>query len=202
MNKLTLKRLNEALMTFGDDFGGEDEISFSQTSSDQMNNTVNPVKQFIYKRIVGDDDSELTEVEIATLESWKNSTSTTNDNVVRAESLTHLKSLLSKSYKYLGDDGNYNWIDTTDVTSFSELFGHQKGSEKWNGDITRWNISNVTNMNYAFTGCYNFDRDLSKWDFSNVKYMSGCFNGCNEEFRQQMKQLVDTSNLKTKFNIF
>ena len=39
------------------------------------------------------------------------------------------------------------------------------------GDISKWNVSNVTNMSGLFEGS-NFNGDISEWDY-NVTNMSG-----------------------------
>lgn len=40
--------------------------------------------------------------------------------------------------------------------------------EDFNGDLSKWNVSNVTDMTNTFYGCKAFNGDLSKWDVSNV----------------------------------
>ena len=39
---------------------------------------------------------------------------------------------------------------------------------KFNSDISNWDVSNVTNMNFMFHGS-KFNGDISKWDVSNVQ---------------------------------
>ena len=57
------------------------------------------------------------------------------------------------------------------------------------GDISKWNVSNVTNMMYMFHGCRSFNQDISKWDVSNVEYYLSIFCNCpiKEEYKPKFK---------------
>ena len=48
----------------------------------------------------------------------------------------------------------------------------------FNGDISQWNVSNVTDMGLMFYGCLSFNNDISNWNVSNVKYTNGIFFDC------------------------
>ena len=39
-----------------------------------------------------------------------------------------------------------NCIDTSLITDMSDLFSKEYGLNKFNGDISKWNVSNVENM--------------------------------------------------------
>jgi hypothetical protein len=78
----------------------------------------------------------------------------------------------------------------------------------FNGDISKWNVSNVKNMSYMFSGkkagrrsIYPvlFIGDISKWDVSNVEDMSGMFN--LSEFNGDISKW-DVSNVKNTDRIF
>jgi hypothetical protein len=45
------------------------------------------------------------------------------------------------------------------------------------GPISKWNVSNVTDMNNLFKGKVDFNEDISDWDVSHVKDMSNMFLG-------------------------
>jgi surface protein len=46
---------------------------------------------------------------------------------------------------------------------------------KFNGDISRWDVSNVTDMKEMFYDG-KFNGDISRWDVSNVTNMKEMFN--------------------------
>ena len=69
---------------------------------------------------------------------------------------------------------NLNGINTSNITDMSDLFK----DINVNFDISKWDVSNVTNMKHMFFGCKNFNCDLSSWDVSKVKDMSGMFSWC------------------------
>ena len=94
---------------------------------------------------------------------------------------------------------NFNWIDTSLVTDMSNLFYENEfcagiDISRWNvsnvknmeymfaistfdGDISNWDVSNVTNMYSMFEHCKSFNSDISRWDVSNVTNMSWMFGG-------------------------
>jgi surface protein len=55
----------------------------------------------------------------------------------------------------------------------------------FNGDISKWNTSNVTEMAKMFSNS-KFNGDISKWNTSNVKYMQDMFN--NSIFNDDISQ--------------
>ena len=48
-------------------------------------------------------------------------------------------------------------------------------SAQFNGDISKWEVSRVTNMNSLFSFATSFNSDISKWDVSNTKQMPNMF---------------------------
>ena len=47
------------------------------------------------------------------------------------------------------------------------------GADKFNGDLSKWDVSRVINMGYMFYGASSFNGDISKWDVSSVTDMDG-----------------------------
>ena len=85
-----------------------------------------------------------------------------------------LKKLLKRMIKVRGDEGNFNDIDTSDITSMQFLFNY---NSTFNGDITGWNVSSVISMDGMFYCAKSFNQDISKWEFPKVENMSGMFWG-------------------------
>ena len=54
---------------------------------------------------------------------------------------------------------------------------HSHADEQFNGDISQWNVSNVTSMSIMFA-CSRFNGDLSRWNMSKVESISEMFLGC------------------------
>ena len=71
------------------------------------------------------------------------------------------------------------------VTDLSEMFS--RGRIDSTSDISKWNVSNVTNMSHMFADCTSFNQDISKWNVSNVIDMSSMFGGC-QYFNQDISK--------------
>ena len=84
---------------------------------------------------------------------------------------TALITAIREEIKLQGSNADLNCIDTSAITNMRELFNKFK---TFNGDISEWNVSNVTDMSDMFNGS-DFDGDISKWDVSNVKDMTEMF---------------------------
>ena len=61
--------------------------------------------------------------------------------------------------------------------------------EKFNQDISSWDVSNVTNMMNMFYSCKNFNQDISNWDVSNVSNRKQIFDYCpiEEKYKPKFK---------------
>ena len=68
--------------------------------------------------------------------------------------------------------GNISDWDVSQVTDMSSLF---QDSSDFNQDISSWDVSSVTNMSWMFLNATSFNQDISSWDVSSVTQMSYMF---------------------------
>jgi surface protein len=68
-----------------------------------------------------------------------------------------------------------NHINTSEITDMSHLFSNNPYSGynlgEFNGNISRWDVSNVTDMNSMFNGAESFNQPIGNWDVSKVTDM-------------------------------
>ena len=84
-----------------------------------------------------------------------------------------LKKLLKRMIEVRGDEGDFNDIDTSEITSMLMLFF---GNTTFNGDISGWKFPKVSTTSLMFCGATSFNQDISKWKFPEVKRMGSMFN--------------------------
>ena len=105
------------------------------------------------------------------------------------ETKEELQDIIKKRIKQEGIEVNLNDIDISHITDMSNLFEFLE----FNGDISQWDVSNVTNMEYMFYACESFNQDISNWDVSNVFYNVNntryMFNNCpiEEKYKPKFK---------------
>ena len=105
-----------------------------------------------------------------------------------------------------GNEVDLNYIDTADITDMSWLFGsHGKngyGLNKFNGDISKWDVSNVTNTSRMFVNATSFNGDISEWDVSQVTTMRSMFYGATA-FNQNISgwDVSQVTNMRTMFDM-
>ena len=58
-----------------------------------------------------------------------------------------LKDLLKQLLEERGNEGDFNDIDTSKIKDMSDLFYYKN---KFNGDISNWDVSNIINMKFMF----------------------------------------------------
>ena len=131
-------------------------------------------------------------------------TSTGTDKVGKANNKTNytvqpknkneLSDIITNAFKIKQYD--LNFIDTSKITDMSNLFE----DIRHNFDVSKWDVSNVTNMNHMFYYCKNFDCDLSNWDVSNVTTMKYMF-ACCEKFNCDLSNW-NVSNVTNMSHMF
>ena len=98
-----------------------------------------------------------------------------------------LRNLIKRRIKEEGNEVNLNDIDVSAITDMSWLFCDLD----FNGDVSGWNVSNVTNMMNMFYDCESFNKDLSDWDVSSVRYHLAIFYNCpiKDEYKPKFKYI-------------
>ena len=56
--------------------------------------------------------------------------------------------------------GDISGWDVSNVTDMKEMF---RSAHKFNGDLSKWNVSNVTDMGGMFVWAHSFDRNNAPW---------------------------------------
>ncbi len=87
--------------------------------------------------------------------------------------------------------------DVSNVTEMNYLFS---GKLSFNEPLEDWDVSNVKSMTAMFDNCMSFNQPLSKWNVSNVKYMTLMFYGCSK-FDQDISDW-DVSNVTDSKKMF
>ena len=90
------------------------------------------------------------------------------------QSKLELKEIIENRIKGEGNEVYLNDIDTSNITDMSYLFARKD----FNGNISNWDVSKVTNMGGVFYCCESFNQDISAWDVSNVTDMQDIFYRC------------------------
>ena len=115
-----------------------------------------------------------------------------------------IKAIKKEIFEIQGTPDNPNWkadlncIDTSNVTDMSDLFSEKYGFEKFDGEISNWNVSNVYNMNGMFYKS-KFNQDISEWDVGNVENMSSMFE--ESKFNRDISKW-NVSNVKVMIYMF
>ena len=103
-----------------------------------------------------------------------------------------LQAIIKHRIRVEGNEVNLNDIDVSKITDMSKLFL----CSDFNGDISGWDVSNVTDMNGMFVGCEKFNQDLSKWDVSKVTDMIRMFSDCpiKDEYKPKF-EIIDEPHI-------
>lgn len=91
-----------------------------------------------------------------------------------------LQIILKKMYFF--DDRNFNMIDVSKITDFSDLFNDPDFKNMYVIAIDKWNVSNGNFFMRMFKNRTTLKADVSKWDVSNGIIFTEMFYGCEDLF--------------------
>ena len=195
INRGVLKGLNENAIELLADLDDEnlDQMDSIQTKS--VNNKIVGYIQLIKQQLINAINTEQISNELKQL---------INDpenfdrfkGLIKANDKDHLKNLIWIGQKLFGTDGNFNWIDTSEITDMSQLFFNAS----FNGHIELWDVSNVTDMSMMFCYARKFNQPIGDWDVSNVEYMYSMF--CYARKFNQPIEDWDVSNVTDMCSMF
>jgi surface protein len=77
----------------------------------------------------------------------------------------------SDNFKNFNED-----ITKWDISNVTNMDGMFFGASSFNQEIGEWNVSNVKSMGFMFATASSFDREIGEWNVSNVEYMSHMFD--------------------------
>ena len=102
------------------------------------------------------------------------------------ETKEELKKLMKQLIEERGNEGDFNDIDTSKITDMSDLFYELTD---FNGNISQWDVSNVTNMRWMFDNS-DFNQDISQWNINKNCNTWFMFNLCpiKEEYKPKSLQ--------------
>lgn len=189
-NEYKLYNLLEALQL--DNYDDIDSLNMPQSNnySEIVNN--DRFDDFVQERILKNSDRELTPMEQILINNVNKDDVDEFTGRVVVNDTDQLKTVLQRGVKYFGNNGNYNWINTSKIKKMLKLFSSAlgEGVAEFNGDISKWDVSNVDNMLYIFKDCASLTCDISNWDTSNVVYWCvDSYEGTKPEFKAICKKL-------------
>lgn len=101
-------------------------------------------------------------------------------------------------------NGFYDAVNLTEVkqipSTTTNMSGAFMGATKFNGDVSKWNTSNVRYMDKLFMGATSFNQPVNSWNTSSVTDMSSAFYNANS-FNQPLTNW-DTSKVTDMSSMF
>ena len=91
-----------------------------------------------------------------------------NDNNIKEEIIKYIDQ---------GEEKKIKCLDTSNITNMQGLLsgsiyvGGDERFKSFNTDLSCWDVSKVTDMEYMFSYASDFNKDLSSWNVSNVTTM-------------------------------
>jgi surface protein len=114
-----------------------------------------------------------------------------------AKDKVHLHNLIAEEIYQSGNNCDLNYIDVSNIIDMENLFA-TFGTEKFNGNISEWNVSNVVSMYEMFQNSP-FNGDISKWKTPQLVSMKKMFQ--NSQFNGDLSNW-DVSNVNDMYLLF
>ena len=132
------------------------------------------------------------------------------ERTYKPKTKAELVDIIIREIEANGPECSLNNIDVLNITDMSYLFmggdpvtylHEHPVLSKFDGDISEWNVSNVTDMKYMFAKCQYTGKngDISDWKVSNVKDMDGMF--ADGKYNGDLSKW-DVSNVTNMFGVF
>ena len=128
-------------------------------------------KEYFGEKVRKEDEIDIFGLEVEIV-SFKDNNGKYHERGYKPKDRDTLKKLLKRMIEVRGDEGDFNDIDTSEITSMLMLFF---GNTTFNGDISGWKFQKVSTTSLMFCGATSFNQDISKWKFPDVIYMKGMF---------------------------
>ena len=93
-------------------------------------------------------------------------------------------------FSWCNFNGNISKWDTSNVIYMKQMFYH---NHSFNGDISSWDVSKVKDTSFMFFCCDKFNQPLDKWKLNKDVYMTAMFSYSN--YNQTIVWDVDIKNL-------
>ncbi len=115
-----------------------------------------------------------------------------------APNLKSVTSLYASFYQTSFNGDVSNW-DVSTITNMNQVF---RKNTVFNGDVSNWDVSNVTTMHLMFDAASAFNQDISNWNVSNVTFLEGMFRGAkkfNQDLSKWATKLLKVTNMNYMF---
>ena len=128
-------------------------------------------KEYFGEKVRKEDEIDIFGLEVEIV-SFKDNNGKYHERGYKPKDRDTLKKLLKRMIEVRGDEGDFNDIDTSEITSMLMLFF---GNTTFNGDISGWKFQKVSTTSLMFCGATSFNQNISKWKFPDVENMKCMF---------------------------